>query len=360
MSIIAALIGLFLITAVLRDSFETIILPRRVRRRMRLTVLFYRTTWLPWRRLASRFRGARRENVLSVYGPLALLLLLGIWAVLLIVGFGLLQWATGSHLRATTGATTLGTDLYMSGTTFFTLGLGDVVPETALARGITIVESGTGFGFLALVIGYLPVLYQAFSRRETLISLLDARAGSPPTALEFIRRNARDGASVGIVRLLEDWERWSAELMESHLSYPTLAYFRSHHENQSWVAALTVMMDICTLVQVGIAEAPLQQARMTFAIARHAAVDLSQVFRTSPATVKITRGDPPDLPEMRDILADAGLWLNDDEHTAKKLAKLRAQYEPYVAALGQLLAMPLPPWQPAPEARDDWQTSPEE
>src|SRR5262249_37417715 len=131
---------------------------------------------------------------------------------------------------------------------FFTLGLGDVVPVTWIARMVMVAEAGIGFGFLAIVIGYLPVIYQAFSRREVIISMLDARAGSPPTALELLKRHIEDQRLEEIDSMLRDWEHWSAELLESHLSYPVLAFFRSQHDNQSWLSALTTVLDACALV----------------------------------------------------------------------------------------------------------------
>src|SRR5207253_8686691 len=120
----------------------------------------------------------RRESFLGFYGPLSLIALLVVWAAFLVAGFALLQWALGSHLRSPEGTADFFMDLYMSGTTFFTLGLGDVIPVTALPRAVAVVEAGMGFAFLALIISYLPVLYQAFSQREVKVSLLDERAGS--------------------------------------------------------------------------------------------------------------------------------------------------------------------------------------
>ena len=146
------------------------------------------------------------------------------------------------------GHETFLTTLYMSGTTLFTLGIGDVVPHSPAGRFLTVFESGIGLGFLALVIGYLPVVSQAFSRREASIALLDARAGSPPTAPSCCAgMSATDGATT-LVELLRDWERWSAELLESHVSFPVLAFYRSQHDNQSWVAAMTCVLDSCALV----------------------------------------------------------------------------------------------------------------
>ena len=363
MAIFAAICALILILAVLWDTFETIILPRRVRRRLRLTRLIYRFTWAPWAFIGRRMPRAR-EGFLSLYGPLALLLLLAIWAVILVIGFALLQWALGSRLVVPTGRVSFGTDLYMSGTTFFTLGLGDVVPISPLARAATVLESGTGFAFLAVVIGYLPILYQAFSRREVVISLLDARAGSPPSAAELLRRNAERGSVEALTSLLADWERWSAELLESHLSYPSLGYFRSQHENQSWLSSLTAILDVCALIMVGVDDVPKLQARLTFAMARHAAVDLSQVFDALPHTgkPKVTSGRlaPEDLAQLRAMLVGAGLQLREGPEAAAKLMHMRKQYEPYVLALSHYLLLSLPPWLPAPGAQDDWETSPRE
>src|SRR4029453_16512896 len=112
----------------------------------------------------------------------------GVWAAGLVVGFAPLQWALASPLNVSGGRVGFGTYLYLSGTTFFTLGLGDVIPLAPSGRTLAIIESGLGFRFLALIIGSLPVICQGFSRRELNISLLDARAGSPPSAAELLRR----------------------------------------------------------------------------------------------------------------------------------------------------------------------------
>jgi hypothetical protein len=300
--------------------------------------------------------GKRREKYLSYYGPLSLLLLLSVWASSLIVGFAMLQWALGSEMSAPEGAATFGTDLYMSGTTFFTLGLGDVMPRTPLARAVTVVEAGTGFGFLAMVIGYLPMLYQAFSQREVIISLLDARAGSPPRAAELLRRHGQ-GYMEELGQLLRDWERWSAELLESHLSYPVLGYYRSQHDNQSWLAALTTILDASVLVIVGIEGAPARQALLTFAMARHAVVDLAQIFNTPPRAPEPDRLPPANLARLRETLAAAGVLLRDGSGADRKLAELRRMYEPYVNALADYLCVILPAWTLAAGTIDNWQTS---
>ncbi|MGZ3677124.1 MAG: potassium channel family protein [Ktedonobacterales bacterium] len=358
--LLTAAVALILIGAALWDAFETVILPRRVRRTLRLSRGVFKLTWSPWSWIARHMRGeAQRETFLSIYGPLALLVLLIVWAVLLVFGFGLLQWACGSALSTTDGHRGFGTDLYMSGTTFFTLGLGDVVPLSPLSRVLTVAEAGIGFGFLALVIGYLPILYQSFSRREMNVSLLDAHAGSPPTAGSLLVRHSEGGnPTEALTAFLRDWEIWSADILESHLSYPTLAFFRSQHDNQSWVSSLTVILDACALVMVGLDGIPAQQARLTFAIARHAAVDLSQVLGTHPIKDLPNRLPPEELARLRSALAAANIPLRDGKEMDAKLVKLRHMYEPYVSALAELLYTPLPAWLPAKDAQDDWQASP--
>jgi Ion channel len=356
MTLLIAVVGFTILSTVLWDAFEAIVLPRRVTHRFRLARFFYRATWKPWSYLAQWVHpDQRRETYLSFFGPLSLLMLLCVWAAGMIVGFAMIQWAFRTPLNVLAGADTFDIYLYMSGTTFFTLGFGDVTPLASLGRMLAVVEAGVGFGFLAIVIAYFPVLYQAFSRREVNISLLDARAGSPPSAAELLRRHGQDMRELG--QLLHDWERWSAELLESHLSYPSLTYFRSQHTNQSWLAALTAILDTCALVIAGIDDGPARQAQLTFAMARHAVVDLAQIFNTSPRVLAHDRLPPDSLTRVREMLAEAGVTLREGIAVDRKLAELRRMYEPYVHALGDYLYMALPPWFRVTVALDSWQTS---
>jgi Ion channel len=354
---LAALVGTGMVFVVLWDAFETIVLPRRVNRRVRLTRLFYRSTWRPFAAAAGGLADTRRrEAYLSFYGPLSLLVLLSLWAAGVVAGFGLVQYAVGSSVETAGGGNGLATDLYMSGTTFFTLGLGDVVPRGAVGRLLVVVEAGTGFGLLAVVIGYLPIIYQAFSRREAAITLLDARAGSPPTAAELLRRHSGPEGASALERLLNEWEHWSAELLESHLSYPLLAYFRSQHDNESWLAALTTILDTSALLMLAGEGLCARQARLTFAIARHAVVDLSQVFRTPPSKGSDEDRLPPEaLAGLRADVAALGFAVEALE--ADRLAELRRLYEPYASSLSRYLLLPLPGWRPLAKRKDNWQTS---
>lgn len=356
--ILATVAGLLLFFAILRDSFETIVLPRRVSRRFRLSRWFYLSTWMLWSTIARKIRpGNRRETYLSYYGPLSLLLLLAAWAFFLILAYALFQWGVSDPLQAPEKQQTFWTYMYMSGTTFVTLGYGDVVPLSLLGRSLAVGEAGTGFLFLALVIGYVPVIYQSFSRRETQISLLDARAGSPPSASEMLRRHYRDRTINELGQFLGTWERWCAEVLESHLSYPVLTYYRSQHERQSWLAALTTILDTCALMIVGFEGVSPLIVRPTFAIARHAAVDLAQVYGTPPLDPKLNRLSKDDFVRLRDALADVGLVFHREEDAEKRLYEMRRSYEPFVNALADHLLVNLPPWIPATRTVDDWQTS---
>jgi hypothetical protein len=355
----AGIFSSILIFVILWEAFETIILPRRVSRRVRLTRFFYLMTWKPWVSIARLIRKRkRRDLVLGYFGPLSLLMLLVFWGVGLMLGFGLLQWSLGSAATAQDGRPVgLWMDLYMSGTTFFTLGLGDVVPRTGAARLVTVLECGIGFGFLAALIGYLPTIYQAFSRREATISLLDARAGSPPTAMEILRRDKQSGDPSTLTQLLADWERWSADILESHVSYPALCYYRSQHDNQSWLAALTAILDVCALAIVGVEQVPAWQARLTFAMARHAMVDIAQVVGRRPKRDTGDRLPPGKLAELRAALRADGVTVCSSPTLEARLKELRALYEPYVVTLSDFLLMELPDWMPQPGAKDSWKTA---
>lgn len=351
MRVVAALVGIAIVAAVLSDSFETIILPRRVSG-VRLSKVFYRVTWKPWRAVALRMRlGARRETFLSVYGPLSLLVLLALWGTLMIAGFSFILWA--ANFDASLPA---GDNLYVSGTTFTTLGIGDFVPHTDLARFVTVVEAGTGFGFLAVLISYLPILYQSFSRREAAISMLDEWAGSPPSAGDLMRRVARAGGIDELRPLMVRWEEWTAELLESHLSYQVLSYFRSQHENQSWLAALTAMMDVATVWLAAKAEGRTWPARRLYAIGRHALGDLSQVLQAAPRFDDGDRLTAQDARTIHQALDAAGIHV-DFEAFSERMAKLRKGYEPYAFALSRALVVDLPVWV-APDGRKaNWETT---
>ena len=263
---------------VLWEAFETVVLPRRVARRFRFTVLVYRGLWHPWKFIASKMKGTKlRETFLSYFGPLSLLILFAVWAAAIIFGFALLFYS-----RSTADSThpTFETCLYLSGTTMFTLGIGDVLPHTWAERFMVVFESGIGFGFLALILSFLPVIYQAFSRREVNIVLLDARAGSPPTACEMLLRRhagsaygpeALERASARLGACLRGHARES-RVVPQRLLFPVAAY-------QRILARLAYRNSRLLQHADGLHRSLLRGRRsLTFAMCRHTVVDLAQLF----------------------------------------------------------------------------------
>jgi hypothetical protein len=352
------ILGIVCLVSALLDAFETVILPRRATGHFRLTRLFYILSWRPWRWAARRVHHPRkRETMLSFYGPLSLVFLIATWAGALIVGFSLVYSAFPNAFVDPQGAGhPFTTDLYVSGTTLFTLGLGDVVPHTVTVRILAVMESGMGLGFVALVIGYFPVLYGAFSRREVNIALLDARAGSPPTAYELIKRHSFEGGSAALVQLLEEWERWSAELLESHISYPLLCLFRSQHTSQSWLSALVAILDTCAVLIASVQEHSARQAQLTFAMSRHALVDLSQILSQKPVQNAEDRLPAEKFHMIYDRLCSAGVSVCRDNQSSGRLNELRQMYEGYAEALSRYLEMPLPPFFIEHPKKDNWLT----
>ena len=367
---VCVVIAIGLIAFIMLEGFETLVLPRRIERRLRLTRLFYQYLWRVWTSFSPLLPADSRDNFHAVFGPLSLLLLFSFWANGLIFSFALLQWGLGTPLHAPETAHTFQTYLYLSATTFITLGFGDVAPVLPLGRALTNLEAGLGFGFLAIVIGYLPVLYNAFSRREVDIALLDARASSPPSAGELLKRTGVRPDNTDLLEMLRGYERWSAELLESHLSYPVLMYYRSQHDRQSWLSALTTILDTCAFIIATLPEGKLLwQARMTFAMSRHAAVDLALIFDTPPRPPDADRLDDVRYADLRRLLTDAGMRLVDTtpdtplnpdgshKSSRDRLGELRRLYEPYCYSLSRILRLNLPSWLPNPNLPDNWQTS---
>jgi hypothetical protein len=361
MHVLAVIFGIVFLAGVLLDAFQTIILPRRPVGRFRITRLFFLTTWGPWKGLVGSWPAKRsREQMYSFYGPSALLLLFGVWATLLLSAYALIYF--GMHnpfhdpMHPVTAFQRLRSCFYVSGTTIFTLGLGDVLPTTHAARMLIVAEAGTGLGFVALVIGYVPVLYTAFSTREIAVALLDARAGSPPTAGELLFRHNFNGGHHALTALLAEWEKWCAQMLETHISYPILCYYRSQHDNQSWLAALTAVLDTCALLITTIEGPSTRQAQLTFAIGRHTLVDLGHVFHQEKQEQQL-RGEAPErlgdeeFARLCDLLGQAGFSLCGDLGARDRLTAIRLLYEPHASALSNYLRLQLPAW--APPARDE-------
>jgi hypothetical protein len=357
-SVVSIGVGILLLAVVLWDTFETIVLSKTVRRHFSLTSIFYNGLWRFWRFLVRRTKGDLRQSVLVSFGPMSMLFLIGGWAAILIVAFALIQMGANSL-----PGRTVGEYLYFSGVTFFTLGYGDIVPTASTGHIWAVVEVGIGLGFLAVVISYVPVLYSAFSKRETLITLLDSKAGSNPSAGELLKRHGEADAMAALIVLLKEWELWSAQQLEAYLSYPILSYYRSQHDEQSWLLSLTCILDTCSLISLGFededskpwAKALHFQSKATFAMARHVVVDLAYIQNVAPDQRPYDRLGDRNWQTLQAELRRVGIPLASGRET--KLENRRLMYEPYVVALARDMFFTLPSWVPHPDALDNWQTS---
>ena len=303
---------------------------------------------------------------MSTFAPLSFLIMFTAWAIGLILAFALLHWSFQTRMLVADPAHTVVSYLYFSGVTFFTVGYGDLSPQDGIGRFLAVWEAGLGFGFLALVLSYHPILSQAFSQREVMISLLDARGGSPPTAEQILVRSQPTKYPDVLKSYLLQWEAWCAELLERCLSFPVLALYRSQHENQSWLAALTVILDASALGICGSGGPFPAQSRLTFAMARHAAVDLCLVFKIAPQPPELNRLSPEGFRTLFERLKSAGGVISPEIAAASpaeidkmesRLAELRGMYEPFVNGLAQYLAFTLPGFYPDRLRADNWQTS---
>ncbi len=363
MNAYAIILGIFCVVVALVDAFESVVLPRSVRRSIRLRTIFYFLSAVIYAgigRIPKKFRA--RQALLVAFAPISFLSIIAAWACLMIIGFTLIHWGCRTPLINPAENGSFKSYFYFSGATFFTLGYGDVVPASGLGRGLAILEAGLGFGFLALVIGYVPVIYTAFSRREATMLRLDSKAGSDPSALELIRRHAQADVMESLTGLLKEWEDFSAQLLESYLSYPILAYYRSQHDDQSWLRSLTAVMDACVLVKA-VAVGPdtasrllAFQAKATFVMGRHLLVDLSYVLDTEPNMDCPSRLSDAQLHEIRAALRGMGLNCASEE-TIEHLRTAIALYEPYAYGLAEDLILDLPDWTPKEDMVDNWQTS---
>jgi hypothetical protein len=351
MRVVVGILSVALIGLMLTEFFVTFLLPRRVKRDPRIARQFFVVVWRPWRAVAARMSRVAADTMLGVFGPLGLLFVLGFLSAGVIVGFAGLHWAERSHLGGVDPAN-FANDLYFSAGSFFTAST-TVGPAGGVAKFLQIAEAASGFAVLFISIGYLPALFQAFSRRETAISQLDPRAGSPPTAGALLERSGERGGWQELDAYLREWETWAAEVMETQLSYPIIGWFRSQHVNQNWLAALTTVVDTCAF---SIAYAPSTSlgAEMTFAIGRHALADLAFSYRTRVPTDQPNRLSDGELDELISRLEGSGFDLSHDQDAKDHLAKLRGSYEKYAVAIAERLALALPGWLPGEDAVEYW------
>ena len=356
--ILIGLLGAALVALMLVEIFVAFLLPRRVKRDPKIVRSVFAYAWRPWRRLARTLSPQARDTMLGMYGPFGLLLNLVLWVASMMIGYGCLQWAAGSHLGVGGHRVNFGHDLFFSAATMASSGTAGLASHGTFSEIVQVIDAGSGLAVIAIVIGYLPALYQAFSRREATVSQLDARAGSPPSAGRLVVRSTQRDGWPAMNRYLSGWETWVAELMETHLAYPVLAYFRSQHVNQNWLSAMCALLDACSFTVCAAPPGTVDSARFTFAIARHAVADLSYSFHAEPLAPAIDRLPRADLEELVRQLAEVGVHPDADVDTVEeRLRRMRALYEPYINALGERLELSLPPWLAPESPTDNWRTT---
>ncbi len=333
-----AALGVVILAAVFYDLFQSVVLPRPSVGKLRLSALILRPLWGSWRWLGTRnSRMDRRENWLGTFGPVALIVLLGLWGLSIILGYALIIDALRDQLQPPPGD--FWASLYFSASTLLPLSYGDVLPIGAVARVCVLAESATGISLIALVISLLFSLYGSFQRREELVVTLDALAGAPPSGLQILETVAAHGMPDELLATLDEWRRWSAAVLESHLAYPILVYFRSSHDNEAWLNSFGAVMDVATLVLSTIdSEDPTEgHARLMFKLGNHLVEDLAWYFRIQNAGIPIV--ERQEFDDARERLINAGFRCRDSDAAWSEFSSLRSLYASPLNQLARRLAI---------------------
>lgn len=332
--------GTAIVLAVLYDLLVSVVVPRPAPGRWRVTSIAYRITWTPFRALASRAEPEKRERLLGTYAPAMVIAVLVAWVILLTAGYALVLFAIREEMRpALTG---IGSAVYFSAIALLTLGFGDIVPAGTAARAVILAEAGTGLGTVALVISMLFSLYGSFMRREALVVTLDASAGAPPSGLLLLETARKLDMPELVDETFTEWRRWAAELLDSHLAYPQLNYFRSSHDNESWVSALGAVLDASTLVVSTIEGARRGPAWLMFKVGVHLVEDLSHFLQLPHGhETGIERFEFDDACARLEL---AGYRLVPREQAWGDFERLRGQYAAPLNAMASRFAIPPAQW----------------
>jgi hypothetical protein len=331
--------GIVLLVWTLLDVFRTLVMPRAARGRFRLSRVLFQPMWRPWRWVGVRRKNSQaRERVLSAAAPFFFFVLLVGWVSLALLGYALLLWSPAFVHGLGPGQGSFGDAMYASGTSLFTLG--SAVP-TGWTRAVAVAAGATGLGLFAVVIAYLPVLYQAFNRREVGVLLLDARAGSPPSGPELLHRMGSAGVASSLPELFAEWERWVADVLETHMSYPLLVLFRSPHDETSWITSLGSVLDAATLIITSVEDEPDGRVKLLYGTGVHAVEDLFYYLRLSERETVIQRDEFEDV--LHDM-KDDGFSIRPVDDAFARFTEKRAKYASRLNAIAVLLAAPPGLW----------------
>lgn len=340
--------GILLWCCVCWDAFRGVILPWAVAPRWTLSGRFTIGCWRLWASAGRRIAlPALRQRFFSAYGPMVVMLLLGLWGVLMILAFALIYHGLGPRFQPDSGPVGFGTLLYMSGSTFLTLGLGDVTTRDPAGRFFSILEAGSGYTFLAVVITYMPVLHQANAAREVGSVLIHSRAGRPPAALSLLGRYVGPDQSEVLRGNLREAERWMAETLQSHVSHPVLAFYRAQHVGESWLVSLTAVLDSCALLMVGGEGLAAAQAGLTYRMGVQLLEDLTAALGSPIRNPHRPRLADADLPAILRAAEDFGLGLRLGPDAGAELLRLVRGYDSRLVSLASWLEIALPPLIPA-------------
>jgi Ion channel len=338
---VALPLGIVVLLWTLLDVFRTLVMPRAARGRFRLSRFLFQPVWRPWRWIGVRRKTtAARERVLAAAAPFFFFVLLVGWVFLALLSYALILWSPAFAHGAGSGGSSFGDAMYSSGTSLFTLGFGGRV-ATGWTRAIPVAEGATGLGLFAVVIAYLPVLYQAFNRREVGVLMLDARAGSPPSGPELLHRMGSAAMVSSLPQLFAEWERWVADVLESHMSYPLLALFRSPHDYTSWVTALGSVLDAATLIITSVETEPDDRAKLLYGTGVHAVEDLFYYFRLTEREAVIQRDE---FENVLQDMKDDGFPVRAVDDAFDRFSEKRAKYAPRLDAITVFVASPPGLW----------------
>ncbi len=341
--ILSVVAGLAVIALVLNDVFQSVVVPRAVGRRWRISFFVWRSSWHVWPALAWRLyagKDDRREDFLAVFAPFMLVFLLLVWAAGVIFGYGLVFWGLRGGLAPSIHS--LGEALYFSGTSTLTIGFGDLVGRSAGTRFFSILAAVSGFSTFSIVTAYLFSLFASFQTRESFVVTLGARAGTPPNGVNLLCIAGYSETRDDFSRLMTDAQHWVAQLMESHLAYPVLAFFRSSHDYESWVGTLGTLLDAATLLMTTV-EGSHGQSRLFFNLGRHATGDLARYFRLD-ADAHDPGIERPEFDRACDRLESAGYALRNRDEAWKQFVDLRSTYAGHLNAIAAFFEIPPLQW----------------
>jgi hypothetical protein len=336
---IAFTAGLLIVVGTSGSVMRTLMVPRA--RVSRLSVVVGRRFVLAFFRfLAARFKEYEtKDQILALSAPISLIATLLAWIGLFLIGYGLMLWPF-------IGGSVAGA-MRESGSSMFTLGV--VASPLPGATIINYLAAVTGLIVVALQIGYLPTLYSAFNRRETLVTLLQSRAGAPAWGPELLARAQLVYLMDSLRELYADWEHWAADVAESHANYPVLIWFRSPHALRSWVVALLAVMDSAALYQSLLPQAAPAEARlvirMGFTCLRNLADVMSIPYDPDPFPddpIQLTFDEYMDgIRRIQDI----GMEMErTPEEAWPHFQGWRVNYEATAYAVADMVSAPPGPW----------------